>query len=325
MRLLVSVDAVHDSVVPNTVVDERCRESKRQSQLPNCGVTVSGQRRRRATITGRRRDVVKRASLPVARRRRYIVSVPRLCSIASLVRGEGQPPDSAFSSGGRCCQCSDSCRDLARRDSAHVVDVGRASVSPTDWVPPEVGRSGCRALGALGHSLVSRHRIVQYGYGYSRRNLVGRVLPAVSVVDLHLDRILLVARFRLHWWWCTVVWQRPWCTSSRSCGWISASASRGAPSTSCLSFRLRSFFGGLHRSLFLLTLAGSLTRARRGQWTRAMLYGIAASMTKIVGILIPFPLALELWRQRGLFALQPVAAHRRHAHTAWHLRVLRLS
>lgn len=73
-----------------------------------------------------------------------------------------------------------------------------------------------------------------------------------------------------------------------------------------LIFPTAFFFSAIYtESVFLLTLAGSLYHARRGQWTRAMLFGIAASMTKIVGVLIPLPLALELWRQRGFSRSNP--------------------
>jgi hypothetical protein len=73
-----------------------------------------------------------------------------------------------------------------------------------------------------------------------------------------------------------------------------------------LAFPTAFFFSAVYtESLFLLTLAGSLYHARRGQWTRAMLFGIAASATRIVGVLIPLPLALELWRQRGFSRRNP--------------------
>ena len=53
-------------------------------------------------------------------------------------------------------------------------------------------------------------------------------------------------------------------------------------------------------ALLLVSLAGALYHARRGQWTRAGLWGIAASATKIVGLLLPLVLLVEILTQRQL-------------------------
>ncbi len=52
-------------------------------------------------------------------------------------------------------------------------------------------------------------------------------------------------------------------------------------------------------SLLLLAVAGSLYHARRGQWWLAALFGILGSATKLVGIMLIVPLAIELIAQRG--------------------------
>jgi hypothetical protein len=54
-------------------------------------------------------------------------------------------------------------------------------------------------------------------------------------------------------------------------------------------------------SLLLLGLAGALYHARRGQWVRAGLFGAVASATKLVGLLIPLVLLVEIIGQ-GQFA-----------------------
>ena len=59
------------------------------------------------------------------------------------------------------------------------------------------------------------------------------------------------------------------------------------------------FFSAAYpESLFLLGLAGSLYHARCGQWRRAGLWGIVASATKFVGVLIVVPLVIELLAHR---------------------------
>lgn len=66
------------------------------------------------------------------------------------------------------------------------------------------------------------------------------------------------------------------------------------------------FFSAVYaESLLLLGIAGAMYHARRGQWSRAALFGIVASSAKIVGVLIPIPLAIELWRQRGFSRQNP--------------------
>ena len=66
------------------------------------------------------------------------------------------------------------------------------------------------------------------------------------------------------------------------------------------------FFSAVYaESLLLLGIAGSMFHARRGQWWRAALFGLVASSAKIVGVLMPIPLAIELWRQRGFSRQNP--------------------
>lgn len=66
------------------------------------------------------------------------------------------------------------------------------------------------------------------------------------------------------------------------------------------------FFSALYaESLLLLAIAGSLYHARRGQWWRAAAFGVLASATKVVGMLIVVPLAMELYRQRGVSHRRP--------------------
>ncbi|MFW6075233.1 MAG: mannosyltransferase family protein [Chloroflexota bacterium] len=54
-----------------------------------------------------------------------------------------------------------------------------------------------------------------------------------------------------------------------------------------------------NESLLLFTIAGALYHARRGQWLLAGLFGIGASATKLVGVMLIVPLAVELASQRG--------------------------
>jgi hypothetical protein len=73
-----------------------------------------------------------------------------------------------------------------------------------------------------------------------------------------------------------------------------------------LMFPTAFFFSAVYtESLLLLGIAGALYHARRGQWWRAAGFGVIASATKIVGVLMPIPLALELWRQRGASRRDP--------------------
>jgi hypothetical protein len=61
-----------------------------------------------------------------------------------------------------------------------------------------------------------------------------------------------------------------------------------------------SFFGSAiyTESLFLLTAVGALFLARRGRWVWAGLFGIAAALTRLHGVLVAVLLAGEWWRQR---------------------------
>lgn len=54
-----------------------------------------------------------------------------------------------------------------------------------------------------------------------------------------------------------------------------------------------------NESLLLLGIAGSLYHARRGQWLMAGLFGIVGSLTKLVGVMLIIPLAIEYLAQRG--------------------------
>jgi hypothetical protein len=54
-----------------------------------------------------------------------------------------------------------------------------------------------------------------------------------------------------------------------------------------------------NEALFLFAAAGALYHARRGQWAWAALFAIAGSATKLVGVLLIIPLAIELLAQRG--------------------------
>jgi Gpi18-like mannosyltransferase len=60
------------------------------------------------------------------------------------------------------------------------------------------------------------------------------------------------------------------------------------------------FFGSTiyTESLFLLTAIGSLYMARRGYWESAGLFGIAAALTRLVGLIVAPMLLLEWWMQR---------------------------
>lgn len=60
------------------------------------------------------------------------------------------------------------------------------------------------------------------------------------------------------------------------------------------------FFTAVYNeSLLLFTIAASLYHARRGQWLLAGLFGAGASATKLVGLVLIVPLAIELLAQRG--------------------------
>ncbi len=68
-----------------------------------------------------------------------------------------------------------------------------------------------------------------------------------------------------------------------------------------LTFPSALFFSVVYpESVFLLGLAGALYHARRGQWLRAGLFGIVASATKLIGIVVPVVLVVELLAQGGL-------------------------
>ncbi len=60
------------------------------------------------------------------------------------------------------------------------------------------------------------------------------------------------------------------------------------------------FFGSAiyTESLFLLTTIGALYFARKGYWESAALFGIAASATRLVGLIVGPMLLLEWWMQR---------------------------
>lgn len=62
------------------------------------------------------------------------------------------------------------------------------------------------------------------------------------------------------------------------------------------------FFAPYSEPLFLLLAVSSLAAARRGRWAVAGVAGALASATRSVGVLLPFPLAVEAihrWRERG--------------------------
>lgn len=61
-----------------------------------------------------------------------------------------------------------------------------------------------------------------------------------------------------------------------------------------------SFFGAAiyTESLFLLTAIGALYAARRGYWEMAAMLGIAATLTRLMGLVVAPMLLLEWWRQR---------------------------
>lgn len=57
------------------------------------------------------------------------------------------------------------------------------------------------------------------------------------------------------------------------------------------------FLGAIYtESLLLLTMTASVYHARRGQWWLAGLWGAAAGLAKIVGVLVLVPLLWEYWR-----------------------------
>ncbi|MCI0394030.1 MAG: hypothetical protein L0332_23210 [Chloroflexi bacterium] len=61
-----------------------------------------------------------------------------------------------------------------------------------------------------------------------------------------------------------------------------------------------SFFGSAiyTESLFLLAAIGALYLARRGYWESAALLGMAAALTRLVGLIVAPMLLVEWWRQR---------------------------
>jgi hypothetical protein len=60
------------------------------------------------------------------------------------------------------------------------------------------------------------------------------------------------------------------------------------------------FFSAVYNeALLLFAAAGALYHARRGQWVWAALFAIFGSATKLVGLLLIVPLAVELLSQRG--------------------------
>ncbi len=66
------------------------------------------------------------------------------------------------------------------------------------------------------------------------------------------------------------------------------------------------FFSALYtESLALLGLTGAFYHARRGQWLRAGLFGASMSATKLIGLLLPIPLGVELLAQRALSWRRP--------------------
>lgn len=68
-----------------------------------------------------------------------------------------------------------------------------------------------------------------------------------------------------------------------------------------LAFPSALFFSVVYpESVFLLGLAGALYHARRGQWLRAGLFGIVASATKLIGIIVPVVLVVELLAQGAI-------------------------
>jgi len=69
------------------------------------------------------------------------------------------------------------------------------------------------------------------------------------------------------------------------------------------------FFAPYSESLFLLLAVSSMAAARRGRWAVAGVAGALASATRSVGVLLPFPLAVEAiqrWRERRESLLGPL-------------------
>lgn len=61
------------------------------------------------------------------------------------------------------------------------------------------------------------------------------------------------------------------------------------------------FFSAVYNeSLFLLTIAGSLYYARKGRWWLAGGFAVAAGATKLVGVMLVIPLAVEMITQRAI-------------------------
>ncbi len=66
------------------------------------------------------------------------------------------------------------------------------------------------------------------------------------------------------------------------------------------------FFSTVYtESLLLLGLAGTLYHARRGQWLRAGLFGLLTSATKLTGVMLVVPLAMEVLAQRAVSWRRP--------------------
>lgn len=68
-----------------------------------------------------------------------------------------------------------------------------------------------------------------------------------------------------------------------------------------LIFPASFFFSALYtESLLLLGFAGALYHARRGHWLLAGAFGVFAGLTKVIGIVLIAPVALELIKQRAI-------------------------
>ena len=68
-----------------------------------------------------------------------------------------------------------------------------------------------------------------------------------------------------------------------------------------LMFPASFFFSALYtESLLLLGFAGTLFHARRGQWLLAGAFGIFTGLTKLIGIVLVIPVAMEIIRQQAI-------------------------
>lgn len=75
-----------------------------------------------------------------------------------------------------------------------------------------------------------------------------------------------------------------------------------------LIFPTALFFSAFYtESLIIFGMAGTLYHARRGQWLLAGLFGAFAGLTKLIGVILIIPVALELLRQRALRLNNPRA------------------